>query len=93
MATIVARHLVVHGHVQGVFFRAGTREEAARHGVHGWVRNRPSGSVETWLEGPADAVELVESWIRSGGPPDADVTEVEGSDVVPGGHDRFEVRG
>lgn len=93
MAAIVARHLVVRGRVQGVFFRAATREQAGAHGVTGWVVNRHSGSVETWLEGPADAVERVEKWIRDGGPPDAAVSSVQGTDVAPAGHDRFEVRG
>lgn len=92
MAESVARRLVVRGRVQGVFFRASTRDEARRHGVAGWVANRPDGSVEAWLEGPADAVAAVERWIRAGGPQDAVVEEVIGEDTTPAGFDHFEVR-
>ena len=92
MATDVARHLTVRGQVQGVFFRARTREQAQAHGVGGWVANRPDGSVEAWLEGPADAVAAVEAWIRGGGPPHARVDEVVAADSTPAGHDHFDVR-
>ncbi|MFA9431065.1 acylphosphatase [Egicoccus sp. AB-alg2] len=92
MTTNVARHLTVRGRVQGVFFRARTREQARRHGLTGWVANRADGSVEAWLEGPPDAVEAVERWIRDGGPPRAVVTEVEAAEDTPAGHDRFDVR-
>ncbi|MBS3940049.1 MAG: acylphosphatase [Actinobacteria bacterium] len=87
-----ARRLTVHGRVQGVFFRASTRDQAERHGVRGWVANRPDGSVEAWLEGEAGAVAEVERWIRDGGPPDAAVDDVAGEDVDPAGHTRFEMR-
>ncbi len=93
MPTTVARHLTVRGKVQGVFFRAGTRERAAERGVRGWVANRPDGGVEAWLEGAPEAVAAVESWIRSGGPPDASVTAVDATDVTPAGHAGFAVRG
>lgn len=83
---------MVHGRVQGVFFRASTRHLADRHGVAGWVANRPDGSVETWLEGPADAVDAVEAWVRHGGPPAAHVVHVEARDVAPEGHRGFGVR-
>lgn len=88
----VARHLTVHGHVQGVFFRASTRDRARDVGATGWVRNDPDGTVEAWLEGDEDAVAQVESWIRDGGPRNARVREVEAEDVAPEGHDRFQVR-
>lgn len=92
MTSIVARHLTVHGRVQGVFFRAETQRHAHDHGVTGWVANRPDGTVEAWLEGRADAVEAVESWIRGGGPPGAEITAVDADDAGPAGHDTFEVR-
>ena len=93
MEAIVARRLTVHGTVQGVFFRAGTQQQAREHGVTGWVANRRDGSVEAWLEGSVEAVGRVESWIRGGGPPDADVARVEATDDEPAGHDGFAVRG
>lgn len=88
----IARHLVVQGRVQGVFFRASTRHVAGRERVAGWVANRPDGSVEVWLEGPAEAVEAVEAWVRRGGPPAAHIVAVAAQDVVPEGHDGFGVR-
>ena len=87
-----ARHLTVHGHVQGVFFRASTRDRARDAGATGWVRNDPDGTVEAWIEGDEDAVGRVESWIRDGGPRNARVQHVDAEDVDPRGHDRFEVR-
>jgi acylphosphatase len=45
------------GKVQGVFFRAHTKEFADRTGVKGWVRNLPDGSVEAVLEGDDRAVD------------------------------------
>ncbi|HOX00484.1 MAG TPA: acylphosphatase, partial [Deltaproteobacteria bacterium] len=46
-------HLKIQGIVQGVWYRAGTRDEADRLGVSGWVRNAPDGSVEAFVQGPA----------------------------------------
>lgn len=88
----VARRLTVAGRVQGVSFRWSLRREAARRGVHGWVRNTPAGGVEAWLEGAADAVEATEVWVRAGGPPAAEVTAVDAAPEQPAGFDRFEIR-
>jgi acylphosphatase len=88
----VARRIVVAGRVQGVFFRTSTRQQAQRHGVAGWVANRPDGTVEAWLEGPADAVETVEAWILTGGPPAAEVRHYDLAVETPEGHTGFEVR-
>ena len=88
----VARHLTVHGYVQGVFFRDSTRRRATSAGLSGWVRNRPDGTVEAWLEGPVLAVGGVERWMRDGGPPGARVTHVHGEDRAPVGVEGFVVR-
>ncbi len=53
----VRRRVVVHGNVQGVFFRDSTEEEASSAGVGGWVRNRDDGTVEAHFEGDRAAVE------------------------------------
>jgi acylphosphatase len=58
MARTAAR-LVITGRVQGVGFRAWTRREARRRGLHGWVRNRSDGSVEALLIGEPAAVDGV----------------------------------
>lgn len=75
----VARRVVVHGRVQGVFYRDSCRREAKRLGVAGWIRNEPDGSVAAHLEGPPAAVEELVAWCH-GGPPSARVDRVE---VVP----------
>jgi acylphosphatase len=86
----VRRHLVVHGIVQGVFFRDSTRRCAERHGVAGWARNRPDGTVEAVLEGPRDAVAEVEAFIHHG-PPDAHVESVDATTEPPEGLTTFSV--
>lgn len=88
----VARSLNVKGRVQGVFFRASTRQQAERRSVVGWVANQPDGTVDVWLEGPAEDVRAVEDWIAAGGPPGARVSDLEVAEVEPVGHQRFEVR-
>ena len=66
----------IHGRVQGVWFRAATQEQARRHGVSGWVRNRPDGAVEALFEGTPEAVALLVAFVRRG-PPAAQVARVE----------------
>ena len=66
MSEVVRRRVEVRGRVQGVFFRETTRREAARHGVTGWVRNRPDGAVEAVFEGDRDAVDALVAWTRHG---------------------------
>jgi acylphosphatase len=77
--------------VQGVFFRYETRERARGRGLGGWVRNLPDGRVEAVFEGPADAVEAMVEWCRSG-PRGASVTDVESIAEDPEGLEGFEVR-
>ena len=87
----VARHVCVIGRVQGVFFRAWTREQADRLDLAGWVCNRPDGSVEAHLEGSEQQVaELIELLRR--GPSGARVDDLDVAEVEPENRDRFSVR-
>lgn len=52
---MTARHLIVHGHVQGVSFRDWMVAAAREHDVAGWVRNLPDSTVEAHLEGADEA--------------------------------------
>ncbi|NLI82681.1 MAG: acylphosphatase [Deltaproteobacteria bacterium] len=61
-------HVWVRGRVQGVFFRAYTRDAAVREGVAGWVRNLRDGRVEAVFEGPADKVQRMVDWCWGGSP-------------------------
>lgn len=67
----------VGGRVQGVWFRQSTLEQARERALAGWVRNLDDGRVEARLQGPAEAVEAVLVWMRSGGPPAAEVSGLE----------------
>jgi acylphosphatase len=73
---------VVSGRVQGVCFRASTREAALRYGVKGWVRNLPDGSVEAMVSGEADRVERMIAWLHQG-PPSSRVSRVTLEEIEP----------
>jgi acylphosphatase len=82
---------IVHGRVQGVFFRDTTRREANARGVAGWIRNRPDGTVEAVFEGEPDAVEAMLAFCRQG-PRGAAVDHVDVSDQEPEDLAGFQVR-
>jgi len=70
-----AARFLVHGKVQGVWFRAATREQAQALQLAGQARNLADGSVEVLAYGPLEAIEKLEAWLAVG-PPLAKVTEV-----------------
>jgi acylphosphatase len=72
----VRAHIVVKGRVQGVFYRASTKDEAERLGINGWVKNRNDGSVEILAEGDELVVRELIEWCKKG-PPHAKVKEVK----------------
>ncbi len=69
-------HILVHGRVTGVYFRAAAQREAKRLGITGWVRNRSDGSVEMLAEGEEDAVKELIGWAHHG-PSAARVEDVD----------------
>jgi acylphosphatase len=79
----VRYRVVVHGRVQGVWFRESCRRVADRLELAGWVTNRADGTVEAEFEGPLDAVARAVAWCRQG-PPAADVTGIDVSEASPG---------
>jgi acylphosphatase len=85
------KRVVVHGYVQGVFFRDSLRRLADRYGVSGWARNRPDGTVEAVFEGRADDVERLVTFAGEG-PRGASVERFEVEDEVPEGLSGFVVR-
>jgi acylphosphatase len=87
----VARRVVVHGRVQGVFFRETVRRRAYRAGVAGWVRNNADGTVEALFEGDADDVESMVHFAGIG-PSGAYVERVDVDEVEPEERRGFEVR-
>ena len=88
---MIRRRVVVHGHVQGVFFRDSTRKLAEREGVAGWVRHRADGAVEAVFEGEPDAVERLVRFARAG-PRGAQVERVDVAEEEPQGASGFQVR-
>ncbi len=86
--------VVISGRVQGVWFRAWTREEARRHDLDGWVMNRRDGAVEAVFQGEdAQVDDMLEACWR--GPPHAEVAGVAEVELHP--HDEpvepgFQVR-
>ena len=87
---MIRRRVIVHGRVQGVFFRDTIRRMAQSRGVSGWVRNNPDGTVEAAFEG---SPESVESMIRFSheGPRGAQVERVEVFDEKPEGLEGFRI--
>jgi len=83
--------VIVHGWVQGVWFRESCKRMAEEQGVVGWVRNCEDGTVEAVFEGEARPVSLLVSWCRLG-PPRADVSRIEVFEETPEGFVSFAVR-
>ena len=75
-------HLIITGRVQGVWFRASTREAADNLGIKGWVKNLPDLSVEVEAAGePADVEQFIQ-WCYKG-PPGARVTAIDIKELEP----------
>ncbi|HEX3623150.1 MAG TPA: acylphosphatase [Acidimicrobiales bacterium] len=83
--------MVVHGRVQGVFFRDACARRARAEGVVGTVRNRSDGTVHARFEGPADAVGRLVAWCREG-PSHAEVAGVDVVEVSPTGLESFRIQ-
>jgi acylphosphatase len=88
---MVRRRLVIHGRVQGVFFRDTLRRLADHADVAGWARNTADGNVEAVLEGEEDAVERLVAFAGRG-PAGARVDRVDVSQEEPEGLGGFSIR-
>jgi acylphosphatase len=83
---------IVSGRVQGVFFRAWTREQAESLALDGWVRNLPDGSVEVLAQGNPDRLDQLERRLHEG-PSAAHVTGVEREEALePPDREGFHIR-
>lgn len=81
------RRLLVHGRVQGVWYRGWTVDQARALALDGWVRNRSDGNVEILVSGPDDAIATLIERCREG-PPAARVERIEildADEAVPAG--------
>lgn len=77
MSDIARAHLIVSGHVQGVYYRSNSAETGLKLGLTGWSKNLPNGTVEIVAEGDKERIEELIKWCRKG-PPSA---RVEGVDI------------
>ena len=88
----ISAQVIIHGWVQGVYFRAFTRDQARSLGLTGWVRNRRDGTVEAFFEGEKEKVDQMVAWCHHGSPP----SRVEQVEVTPGpfsgAFDSFQIR-
>ena len=91
MGEEIRAHVFVTGRVQGVYYRATTRERAREEGVDGWVENLDDGRVEAVFEGDREAVEAMVEWCHTGSPR-ARVDDVDVEVGDPSGIEGFEIR-
>jgi acylphosphatase len=87
---VIRRRVVVHGYVQGVFFRDSLRRMAQQRSVAGWVANRADGAVEAVFEGEPEAVERLVDFCREG-PRGAQVESVDVFEEEPEGETVFRI--
>lgn len=87
---MTALHLVIHGKVQGVFFRKHTVDKANELKLIGIVRNLPDGAVEVYIQGDNDRVKAFTRWCYKGSP-FSKVESVEVSKVLPGNYIGFQI--
>jgi acylphosphatase len=88
---VIRRHVIVHGRVQGVFFRGTVQRLARQHSVAGWVSNRWDGTVEAVFEGEPAAVERLVEFCRHG-PRGAEVERIDVTNEEPEALTGFSVR-
>ncbi len=81
----------VSGRVQGVYFRASTKEVSDRLGVVGWVKNLPTGNVLIHAQGSVEQISQVKEWCRQG-PPLSKVAEIVVEDTELKPYKDFEIR-
>ena len=83
--------IILHGKVQGVFYRKSAKIEADRLGVFGWVRNKDDGTVEVLAAGDKNSLEKFINWCKVGSP-FAEVKKIEIEEIKTSQEfDKFEI--
>ena len=88
--TDLAVHIIVHGQVQGVFFRATTLARALECSLVGWVRNLSDGTVEVHAEGDRETLDRFIEWCQQG-PPSAKVSRIDLEWITPQAMSNFKI--
>ena len=78
---VTAKHIIVKGKGQGVFFRKYAKQKATELGLNGWVKNTVSGDVEIFAQGNKEAINTLLEWCRQGSPR-SNVEKVESRDAA-----------
>ena len=78
--SIIAKHIIVKGKVQGVFFRKYTQQKAVELSLKGWVKNRHDGNVEIFAQGDEEMIKQLLAWCWQGSPK-SNVEAVESHDA------------
>ena len=86
----VAVHIIIHGEVHGVSFRASTQTKALELSLTGWVRNLSNGTVEIHAEGSRDSRNQLIKWCQTG-PPSANGSRCDLDWIIPQRMDKFRV--
>lgn len=90
MSNFIGQSILVSGKVQGVFYRASTKEEATRLGLTGGVKNFPTGEVFIEVFGKQETIEKLIAWCKQG-PPMSDVVDVSIKNIPFRKEESFEV--
>lgn len=85
-----ALNAIVFGNVQGVFYRANTKNMAERLGITGFVRNKPDGSVEVWAEASEEKLNEFIEFLKKG-PRNAEVKDLQINWETPKGYTDFKI--
>ena len=88
MKKIICIRAIVHGKVQGVFYRDSTRQQAEALGITGWVKNNKDGTVELHACGEAETIASLIDWLHKG-PARAHVTSVDWHEIPMENHGEF----
>lgn len=73
---MIARHIIITGKVQGVFFRKNTRQKANEFNIYGWVKNTVNDRVEIFAQGNEEDLNKFVSWCKQG-PSKAEVKNIQ----------------
>lgn len=76
------KRYTISGHVQGVWYRASTKEHAEALGITGHARNLTDGRVEVLACGQTDIMNELEAWLWQG-PPLAKVEHIDSVEIAP----------